>query len=115
MIFVIAEVPPSENCFRGRKNVWDYRTEKQRWTSMVFWSCKVGGIKKIEGRAKVRITYFFKGNIRRDADNYSGKFILDGLVKAGVIKDDSFQVIDLELHGVMGCDKPRTEIEVEEI
>ena len=39
--------------------------------------------------------------------------ILDGLVKAGIIKDDSFGVIDLILRRVDG-DKAQTEITVEE-
>lgn len=36
-------------------------------------------------------------NRRRDADNYSGKHVLDALVKAGVIEDDNSKNIT-ELH-----------------
>ena len=43
----------------------------------------------------------------------SGKIILDGLVKAGIIEDDSFGKIDLVLRRVDGTEK-RTEITVEE-
>lgn len=113
MKFVIDEVPPTENQFRGRQNVWAYRSEKQRWTCMVFWACKVAPHETIPKKAKVTITYFFKGYQRRDADNYSGKFILDGLVKAGIIKDDSFLHIDLILRASFGNKNARTEIEVE--
>lgn len=49
--------------------------------------------------------YFFKDNRRRDPDNYSGKFILDGLVRAGILQDDSFAVIDLELKADKDTDK----------
>lgn len=115
MKFVIEEVPPTENQFRGRANVWAYRSEKQRWTQMVFWACKIAPHEKITGRATVKITYYFKGFQRRDADNYSGKFILDGIVKAGILADDSFQHIDLVLRGVFGNKTARTEIEVEGI
>ena len=50
--------------------------------------------------------------LRRDPDNYSGKFILDGLVKAGIIADDSFSNIDLRLCGKVDKKNPRTEIEI---
>lgn len=56
----------------------------------------------------------FGDNRRRDPDNYSGKMILDGLVKAGIIRDDSFERIDLTLRRVYDGAK-RTEVIVEEI
>ena len=60
------------------------------------------------------ITYFFPTRGRRDPDNYSGKFILDGLVQAGILRDDSFRCIDLRLRGDWDKQSPRTEIEVSE-
>lgn len=64
-------------------------------------------------QAVVTILYYFKDNRRHDPDNYSGKMILDPLVKEGVIVDDSFDVIELRVKKG-GVDKlnPRTEIEV---
>lgn len=50
---------------------------------------------------------------RRDPDNYSGKFLLDGLTKAGIIVDDSFNHITLRLEAYCDPARPRTEINVE--
>ena len=65
-------------------------------------------------KATVRIKYYFTDRRRRDPDNYSGKMILDGLVRAGIISDDSFLCIDLQLQAVY--DKGGyTEIFIEEV
>lgn len=45
-------------------------------------------------------------------DNYSGKFILDGLVLSGIIEDDSFDCIDLLLKGNPKMPKARTVVEI---
>lgn len=66
-------------------------------------------------RAEVKITYFFPTRHRRDQDNYSGKFILDGLTEAGVIKDNSFDCIKLVLVGDYDKADPRTEVEITEM
>lgn len=71
--------------------------------------------KKPLKKSIVTLTYYFKTRHRRDPDNYSGKFILDGLVKAKVIEDDSFNNIELQLNGKYDKDNPRTEIEVKEV
>lgn len=71
--------------------------------------------KKPLEKAIVHITYFFKNKIRRDPDNYSGKMLLDPLVREGILTDDSFTNITLILEA--GCDKnnPRTEIEIRSV
>ena len=58
------------------------------------------------------IKYYFKTRVRHDPDNYSGKFILDGLVKAGILQDDSFNNIQLILKASVDKEKPRTEINI---
>lgn len=110
---VIPEILPSDNRFKGRRNVWEYRQEKKRWLEMVCWLCKKH--KAALDRAEVRITYYFPTRHRRDPDNYSGKFILDGLTEAGVIKDDSFECIKLVLVGDYDKADPRTEVEITEM
>lgn len=112
--YVIPEIPPSNNRYAGRMNCWEYRSEKQRWKLLVRQA--VG--RKIPpeplSRATVTLIYHFKDNRRRDPDNYSGKMILDGLTAAGIIADDCFSCIDLQLRAVY--DKGGyTEIIVEEV
>ena len=46
---------------------------------------------------------------------HSGKFILDGLVSAGILKDDNFQCVELCLKAKFGCSKSQTKIEIEEL
>lgn len=112
MKIVIPEIPPSLNRFAGRKNVYEYRDEKDRWKAMVAWLAKAQRPEKPYEQATVRITYFFPDSRRRDPDNYAGKMLLDGLTAAGVIADDSFSCIRLVLDGEVDRENPRTEVEV---
>ena len=64
-------------------------------------------------KSRVTIIYYFKDRRRRDPDNYSGKFILDGLVRSRIIEDDCFSCIDLYLRGNVDKENPRTEILIE--
>lgn len=115
MKYIINNIPPSLNKFAGRSNTWEYRQQKKDWIDLVVVMCRPRPEKPFE-KARVTLTYFFKDDIRRDPDNYSGKFILDGLKTAGIIKDDNFNCIELQLRKG-GKDKvnPRVEIEVEEM
>ncbi len=109
-------VPPSLNRFLGKENTQAYRQAKAEWTDTVAWMAKRQRRKhKPYEHATVRIKYFFPDRRRRDPDNYCGKLLLDGLRKGGIIVDDSFSHIRLELSG--GCDPtdPRTEIEIQEV
>src|SRR3989304_3400145 len=57
------------------------------------------------------VTLEFRSVYRLDVDNRA-KFVLDGLVKAGIIKDDAIpHLAELRLRGAKG--KPRTYIIVE--
>jgi Holliday junction resolvase RusA-like endonuclease len=91
-----------------------YQREKERW----HWLIK-GALSKAEKpkkpieKAIVNITYYFKDKRRRDPDNYSGKMLLDPLVREGVLIDDSFSNITLVLAAGHDKKEPRTEIEIE--
>lgn len=113
MKYIIQEIPPSNNKFMGRTNKWEYQEEKRNWERLIRLSCRKRPEKPFK-KAEVKITYYFKTRVKHDPDNYSGKFILDGLVKAGIIEDDSFNNIRLELSGKYDKLNPRTEIEVTE-
>lgn len=110
-------VPPSLNRFAGRENSNEYRHEKKQWTDAVIWT--VRGCKERPERpydkAHVEIMYYFPNRNRHDPDNYAGKFLLDGLTRAGVIRDDSFDCITLAVGGGYDRAEPRTVIVVREV
>ncbi len=115
MKYVIPEIPPSNNRYIGRNQRWEYQQEKKRWAELIRYLC-IPKPKKPMEKAVVTLRYHFPDKRRRDPDNYSGKMILDGLVRSGIIRDDSFDCIRLQL-ACGGYDKqsPRTEIYLEEI
>ena len=115
MKITVHAIPPSNNEFLGNsKNFNDYRQEKQKWHWLIKAAIAERPEKPIE-KAIVRITYFFPDRRRRDPDNYSGKMILDPLVCEGILVDDSFGHIQLELAANVDKDKPRTEIHITDL
>lgn len=111
IIYTIPIIPPSDNQYKGRKNVQDYRDDKKDWLSIVAAYCIPRPKVPIE-KAIVELFYFFPDNIRRDPDNYSGKFILDGLVTCRILKDDCFGRIRLLLDAGLDRQNPRTQITI---
>ena len=115
---VISDIPPSNNKYMGRGSIkgqaFAYQAEKQRWAWLIKAAAKNRPRKPLQ-KAIVRIKYYFPDGRRRDPDNYSGKFILDGLRLAGIVEDDSFTNIRLELEGYVDKSNPRTVVELEEI
>ena len=101
-IYRIPEIPPSNNKFIGRNTRWQYQAEKKRWAEMIAWLCRPKPPTPIP-KAQVTLDYYF------------GKMVLDGLVKAGIIQDDSFSCIRLRLNGKYDKSSPRLEITVEEL
>lgn len=108
-------VPPSMNQFNGRTNVQVYRAVKADWTDRVTWQARARRPKRPFERAEVLIEYQFQDNRRRDPDNYSGKFILDGLTKGGIIRDDSFQHISLTVRAKPTPGPAETTITIREV
>ena len=89
-----------------------YSDEKKRWHRLIR-SAIVEMPEKPFDKAEVEIIYYFKDKRRHDPDNYSGKFIMDGLVQEGILADDSFAVIEnLKLVGKYDKSNPRTVIVV---
>lgn len=111
MKYVIPDIPKSNNEYIGRSNIYEYQSAKKMWCDLIWAYCRPRPEKPIN-KAMVTITYHFKDAIRRDPDNYSGKMLLDGLVKNGIIKDDSFYCIRLILDAEFKCKKAETVIEV---
>ena len=108
----IPGIPPSNNKYIGRNVHWEYQKVKKQWAALINLECRPKPPKPLE-KAVLQLIYHFPDNRRRDPDNYSGKMILDGLVRAGLIADDCFSCLDLQLAAVY--DKGGfTEIFVEE-
>lgn len=89
---IVPGVPPSLNRW-ARLNSYEQNETKRDWEHIVGYASR-GAPKFI--KPTIRITYFFSTNRRRDKDNYAPKFIMDGLVKAGVIIDDNTNVVNVD-------------------
>lgn len=111
MKYIIPAIPPSMNKYKGRSNMWEYHKDKADWEQRVAVCCRPRPDKPI-AKCVLTLTYFFKTRVRHDPNNYDGQFITDGLVKAGIIADDSFDVLDLVLRGDYDKHNPRTEIDI---
>ena len=113
----VNEVPPSNNKYMGNSNSYHiYRNDKKLWQQIIGYSANGKIPKKPFKKAEVTITYYFPTKHRRDPDNYSGKLILDPLVRCGILEDDSFSnIVNLNLNGKYDKDNPRTEIIVKEV
>lgn len=100
----------------GHGKYQPYAAEKRRWTEEIAWLCKAARIPPL-GRVSIKITWYEPDRIR-DPDNISGggtKPILDGLVMAGVMRDDGQRYVTGISHA-WGVDKqrPRVVVEIEE-
>lgn len=92
------------------------RKIKSEWQDWVAGQFKYGNPTYIH--PTIQITIFFPDKRRRDPDNFEPikKPIMDGLVQAGVIKDDSSKDYNWKrLEMEYDKDNPRVEIEVEEL
>lgn len=118
MKYTIYDVPPSNNKYMGsgsRGKNFQYQKEKKQWAKMIIEAVGDNKPDKPIERSIVTLRYYFRTRHRRDPDNYSGKFLLDGLVEAGVIEDDSFNHVDLRIEGGYDKDNPRTILIIEEL
>jgi Holliday junction resolvase RusA-like endonuclease len=97
----------------AKRSPYEYAKMKDRYTSEIGWLAK-----KLPRYSRVNIIItWYEPNRRRDPDNVSGgqKFILDGLVRGGAIKDDSQRYIhSIEHRFEVDGENPRVEIEVQE-
>lgn len=98
---------------QGRGKYQPYAIMKEQYTSDIGWLAK-----KLPAYNRVDITItWYEPNRRRDPDNVVGgtKFIMDGLVAGGAIRDDSQRYINSIAHRFeLDRENPRVEINVEE-
>jgi Holliday junction resolvase RusA-like endonuclease len=96
------------------RNYKAYSMMKDEYTDLVAWLAK-----KLPKYNRINVTItWYEPNEKRDPDNIMGgqKFILDGLVRAGTIPDDSRKYIGSINHR-FETDRvnPRVEVEIEEV
>lgn len=105
-----------EESKRGRGKWQPYNEIKQANTNKVAWIAKAAIKDKLE-KIDLEITWICK-NKRKDKDNIMAgtKFILDGLVVAGVIKNDGWKEIgDISHKFKVDKNNPRVEVEITEV
>lgn len=90
---------------------WEYTKTKKEWKILVR-----SALSEIPEKpyhfSVVKIHYVFPDRRRRDPDNYSGKMLLDPLVEYGVLEDDTFTNVKLELSAEIKPKVRQTIIEV---
>jgi len=98
----------------GKGKYQPYALMKEEYTTMIAWIAKM--MPKYE-RVELTITWH-EPNMKRDPDNIMAgqKFILDALVMAGVIPDDSQRYIKGIAHRFdVDPENPRIEVEIVEV
>ncbi len=77
-----------------RTNRYQAANIKKKNTEYVYWTAKESNIQKIKERVGIIIIWNSK-NRNKDKDNisFAKKFILDGLVEAGILDDDKYDNI----------------------
>lgn len=97
----VYEFPPTLN----ELNNLHYRVrakKKEYWEKLIEKECRAQNIKPM-GKVSATFEFYFPDKRRRDLDNFgfAAKFVLDGLVNAGILTDDSYNEV-AELRFVAG-------------
>ena len=93
--------------------MWEYQKTKREWSQIIRTAIKEKPVEPLK-KAVVHIHYVFADKRRRDPDNYSGKMILDAIVKHGMIEDDSFSNIELKLSASYQKGVKQTRVRIED-
>ncbi len=111
LTIIIYDIPPSLNDWHGMH--WAAKAKvKRQWEDML--KALLRGCRQVE-KPVVRITFCFDLDRDRDKDNMAPKWIMDGLVKSGVIRDDSTKAVDLDWNIGPVVEYGRTEIVITEV
>ena len=111
---VLNEMLAAARARRGKGSA--YSAMKKEMTEIVMAQCSIQDLRTMYGPVEVHITAF-EINKRRDPDNISAgafKFVLDGLVKSGIIETDSQKIVKKIVFDIGPPDKenPRVEVEI---
>lgn len=113
-IVIEGRMPSLNDYIRAeRANRYKAAAVKKRETARVRAAALDQRAPRFDRPVTVRTT-FYEPDMRRDADNvgFARKFVLDGLVAAGVIKDDSRRYV-LACPDRVATDRSRPRVEVE--
>lgn len=114
-IVISGELPDLNTIIASAKQHYgQYAKLKRDNTKLVAWAAK-----KLPNMKRIKLTlHWYCKDKRKDKDNTAVgvKFILDGLVEAGIIADDGWKQVDSFGHEFY-VDKhnPRVEVEIEEV
>lgn len=115
MIFIFdGEFPDLNTTINRTKSHWSgYSSTKAIVTDRVAWLAKSYN-QSFKGAVDIKFKWFLR-NRKKDPDNitFAKKYILDGLVKAGVLENDSFKFINsFSDTWEVANTKPRVEVEI---
>lgn len=103
--------PLSQNILRNM-GFQQYNSVKQKWSDFIIWYVSKLGYENLQlENVEVYIDFYFGDRRSRDiTDNYNLKFINDGFVNCGFLKDDNCRVLQKAHYSYCGIDKeyPRT-------
>ncbi len=104
-------MPDFNALVNAMKGHWSaYSKEKRRWTDTVVWLCKEAQLRPVEAPVMLEFFWYAKDR-RRDPDNIrsiGSKFVIDGLVKAGVLADDGWRnIVGFKDHFQIDKERPR--------
>jgi len=92
--FFVPGMMPGQNIILGRATRWLYRKEKKLWEAKALLAILDA---RLHPMKRVHITLgWVERNKRRDPDNFTGlskKFLLDAMVKSGILPDDGWDEI----------------------
>jgi Holliday junction resolvase RusA-like endonuclease len=97
----------------ARANKFKSADQKKMYTELVGWYAKKGKVPRFE-RVDITCTWY-EPNMQRNKDNIAAglKYILDGLVEAGVLKNDGWKQIGNITHRYeVDAKNPRVEVEL---
>lgn len=93
-----------------------YASMKRKYTEKVMLLARAAKLRPIQRPCRISFTWWCK-NKRKDMDNIRAgtKFILDGLIKAGVLPNDTWEFIR-SFHDdfFLGRDDPRVHVELDD-
>ena len=111
-------LPRLNDTIAATKRHWSlYSKEKAKWTSLVAWEAKAARLKPVAHPVEINFLWYLKDR-RSDPDNcrYACKHVLDGLVAASIIPDDSLRwVVGFSDQFAVDRANPRVKVTITEL